>query len=1139
MKFIADFHLHSHHSIATSKSLTPEQLDRWAMLKGIKVIGTGDFTHPGWYQELREKLIEAEPGLFKLNPEYKTQQESDTRFILTCEISTIYKKNNKVRKVHHLIFSPDFSTVERIQQSLERIGNIRADGRPILGLDSRDLLEIALSCSENIFFVPAHIWTPWFSVLGAGSGFSSIEECYDDLSEYIRAVETGLSSDPPMNWICSFLDRFTLISNSDAHSPGRLGREANIFDAELSYDAIIGAMRSSDSSRFLGTVEFFPQEGKYHYDGHRKCGIRWDPLQTLKNKSICPVCGKKVTIGVLNRVMQLADRSPVADGNQLFELSDTERGVGKGRPPYKDLSTGRSTGASGNNRAPFYSLIPLKEILSEITSTGPETKKVTTLYHDVITRAGSEFGLLLSLPLQEIKEKFSEPIFEAMRRMREGEVHIEEGFDGEYGRVRVFDSKEKEKHTGQHTLFTHILEKAREGKTKRSFNYDLADFKKLQPGNIEKKSGISSFSELNVEQQRAKEHGKGPAIVLAGPGTGKTQVLTMRVAWLILKESVNPNNILALTFTNRAANEMQRRAKELVGDGSGYEPLVCTFHRFGLSVLKRYSEILDRSENFSIIDEQQKRYILKNVGCNVKNVGTVSDTVSKLKRLLLTSQSEITSKNKMTAQREMTAQNEMTAQSERSGNIQMPDSRAVDSQLSMLTMRYESFLRENDLFDLDDLISSVCTIFARNPEIASMYRERFQWIMVDEYQDINFAQYRLIQFLAQSDDSNIFVIGDPNQAIYGFRGASVEYIERFLEDYPKAAVYRLKKSYRCSNAILKGSREVMQENQGFKLDGIKRGVKIKIIKHPTDRSEAEWVARTIEEMIGGLRFFSIDSKITDGSTGSLESTGLINPVDSKDPLSLSDFAVLARIGGQMDVLKKAFNDHSIPCQEVLEVPFFEKEPVRSIIDLLKLSTNPENTFLRSSAIEKCSINKSRLANLIDLTSRKKHVNDKLLAIIESLFSNEQERHEKDISMLLNLAGQCSSSSDLLERVSLGKGVDYYDQSREAVSLLTIHSAKGLEFTAVFIVGCEDGLLPYTLFERNPADIDEEKRLLYVGMTRAKRYLLLSHASKRYLFGRMMHPKRSPFLDGIEDALLESSKTVMRAKKSKSVQPELF
>ncbi len=446
MEYIADLHIHSHFSIATSKELVPEHLDLWGRIKGITVVGTGDFTHPGWTEELQAKLERAEPGLFQVKPELRLDQgpildrtsNGHVRFVLSAEISTIYKKGDKTRKVHHVILAPDFDTVARIQRSLGKIGNITSDGRPILGLDSRDLLEIALEASEDIVFIPAHIWTPWFSALGDKSGFNSIDECYGDLAGHIHAIETGLSSDPPMNWRCSFLDRFTIISNSDAHSPQKLGREANLLNAELSYPGLAGAIRSGDPKRFLGTVEFFPEEGKYHHDGHRKCNVSWDPRETAKYDGICPVCGKRVTVGVLNRVTQLADRAA--------EQSRIER-------------------------PPFYSMIPLKEILSEIIGVGPNSKKVALHYDELIRKAGSEFALLLHQSVPRVREIGGDVLAEAVGRMRSGRVHVHAGYDGEFGKIKAFTEKERQAFSGQGVLFPDmpsVPSRAREAKASAS-----------------------------------------------------------------------------------------------------------------------------------------------------------------------------------------------------------------------------------------------------------------------------------------------------------------------------------------------------------------------------------------------------------------------------------------------------------------------------------------------------------------------------------------------------------------------------------------------------------------------------------------------------------------------------------------------
>lgn len=412
MKFIADLHIHSHFSRATSRDLIPEILSVGAQKKGIQLLGTGDFTHPGWLQELHEKLVEAENGLYRLSPDLERGTEamvppscrSVTRFLLSGEISCIYKRNGKTRKVHNLVLMPDFESVSRLNSRLSRIGNLHADGRPILGLDSRDLLEIVLETSDRSFLIPAHIWTPWFSLFGSKSGFDTIEECFDDLTGHIHALETGLSSDPPMNRRLSALDPYVIVSNSDAHSSAKLGREANIFDAPLDYDHLVQAMVTKEG--FKGTIEFFPEQGKYHLDGHRRCRAKLYPAQTRAQEGLCPVCGKLLTVGVLHRVCELSDR----------EAS------------FRSL--------------PFWSLVSLAEILSEVLRCGPLTKKVAVAYENILARLGPEMDILMHAPLENIRRTGGHLLAEGIRRMREGLVIKEEGYDGEYGVIRLFDRKD-------------------------------------------------------------------------------------------------------------------------------------------------------------------------------------------------------------------------------------------------------------------------------------------------------------------------------------------------------------------------------------------------------------------------------------------------------------------------------------------------------------------------------------------------------------------------------------------------------------------------------------------------------------------------------------------------------------------------
>ena len=432
MRFIADFHIHSKYSRATSPQMDLEHLNKAAKIKGIKVLTVGDCIHPEWFKNLKEKLEPAEKGLFRIrNQELGIRKNEETRFILTSEISCIYSKKNRVRKIHILIFAPDFQTVEKINTQLGWIGNLKADGRPILGLDAKELVKIVLNISKDCFIVPCHLMTPWFSLFGSRSGFNSIEECFEDYSKYIFAGETGLSASPSMLWRMPDGRRITLISNSDAHSPAKIGREANVFNTELSYSAIIEAIKSKNPQKFLYTIEFFPQEGKYHYDGHRDCEISCSPEETKKYNGICPVCGKPLTIGVLSRVEELADRP------EGF------------KPDYNPPSTL----LKGTYAIPYKSLVPLEEIIAESLGVGVGTKGVEKEYKDLIEKFGSELGILLDIPISDLKSTTSPEIVEAISRVREGKVNIEPGYDGVYGRIRIFSEGEKKKVSGQKSLF--------------------------------------------------------------------------------------------------------------------------------------------------------------------------------------------------------------------------------------------------------------------------------------------------------------------------------------------------------------------------------------------------------------------------------------------------------------------------------------------------------------------------------------------------------------------------------------------------------------------------------------------------------------------------------------------------------------
>lgn len=408
MRIISDLHIHSKYSRATSPKMDIDNLYIWTRLKGINLLGTGDFTHPAWLAHLKEKLEPLGNGFFryknsKISSDKLSNQE--TYFLLSAEISNIYSQDNKLRRVHNIILAPSFEVVDKINYQLSQIGNLYSDGRPILGLSSYELVKIILNISSDCLIIPAHAWTPWFSVFGSNSGFDSLEECFRDLTPHIYAIETGLSSDPPMNWRLSKLDKITLVSNSDSHSLPKIGREANIFEMEedkFSYQELIRIIKEKDKEKFLMTIEFFPEEGKYHWDGHRNCGVRLNPWQTKDYKSTCPKCGRPLTVGVMHRVEDLADRKP--------------EDKPKGTIPYKNL-------------------VPLQEIIAEAYGKEVNNKIVQDEYLNLIKRFGSEFKILLDLSPEEIIG-VNEKILDGIIRVREGKIKVLPGYDGVYGTIK-------------------------------------------------------------------------------------------------------------------------------------------------------------------------------------------------------------------------------------------------------------------------------------------------------------------------------------------------------------------------------------------------------------------------------------------------------------------------------------------------------------------------------------------------------------------------------------------------------------------------------------------------------------------------------------------------------------------------------
>jgi len=987
-------------------------------------MGTGDCIHPGWLKELETKLEPSENGLYVLKKEFQlpetkdlsnTLQTKPVYFMPTTEISNIYKKGSKTRKVHNICILPNFDIVREFQAKIARIGNIVSDGRPILGFDSKLLLEMLLESGEQTYLIPAHLWTPWFSVLGSMSGFNSIEECYEDLSSEIFAVETGLSSDPPMNRICSFLDKYRLVSNSDAHSPDKLGREANIFDTEIGYENIYNALKNDDG--FMGTIEFFPEEGKYHNDGHRDCNINWTPLETVKNNALCSVCGKPVTKGVMYRVAELADRTDPAEAK---------------------------------SKQVFWSITPLAGLLAELDNKkNSRSKGVTDKYFNMINSLGAEFDILINTDLKEIEKIAGTMTAEAIHRLREGQISTEGGFDGEFGKINIFEDGEIQNYK-TNSLFSE--EKQSQNKTKyNSLTFDIQQFKELKKNitiSIEHTNKTANW--INTEQDEAIIHKEGPCMVLAGPGSGKTRVLTKRIINLI-NNGINPSNILAVTFSNKATNEMNERLeKEHIK-----ECTVTTFHKLGLTILREELSLNNNEKFFGIIDNDKQLSIAKKLfEDDYKNILNNINTIK---------QSRIsTNKNNS----------------------------SVDI--------YNKALRKINALDLNDLIYLTVETFLNKPETLIKYRQKYQWILVDEFQDINDIQYQLLELL--SDKKNLFVIGDPDQAIYGFRGAKTELINSFIADFKEAKLIKLNKSYRCPDTVLKSASLAIKKPDNLLSE--KEGTLIELKEFPTDGAEAQWIASEIERLISGVSNFSRNSGISNNLF--------------EDGTSFKDIAILCRTKHLFPAINKALSDHRIPVQSLNTESFLQDQPYNSIITELKNIYFGMETHSSKLSKEVLSMFENGMALAFIL---------RRVCIEHDITAEQQKALERITKPYKN------NYATFLDDVSLKTGTDEYDSKTENVSLMTIQASKGLEFKYVFIPGCESKIIPFQLFDKkNKDELKEEERILYVGMTRAKDKLFMTYSLKRKILNKLTKGKLSPLVKRISEELLKIEKIEIKNKK---------
>jgi uncharacterized protein (TIGR00375 family) len=1174
MKFIADLHVHSRFSRATARNLDLENLYIAAQLKGITVVATGDFTHPGWFAEIQEKLVPAESGLFQLKKSLAAICDENVplscrrpvRFMLEAEISNIYKKDGKTRKNHNLVYVPDMQKAAAFAAELDAIGNIQSDGRPILGLDAHHMLEILLEISDQAFLIPAHIWTPWFSALGSKSGFDSLEACFEDLTPYIFAYETGLSSDPAMNWRVSALDDLTAVSNSDAHSPMNLGREANWFDTELTYEAIKAALMTGDPDLFAGTFEFYPEEGKYHLDGHRKCDICFEPFESIHASGLCPVCGKALTLGVLHRVNELADRP-------------------EGRKPAKTH--------------PFYSIIPLAEILSELLNVGPKSKTVQRHYHQLLAALGPEFDVLHMLPINGIHFPALPLLGEAIKRMRQKKVHIVPGYDGAYGKISVFQPGELESLQKQKQLFevTSPRHSSKFRKTPRLLpkktvrTPDISGISNPQATDNPKETKPQKMSsdtsdegsdkegqendpllkDLNSEQLNAVCHPAGPLMIVAGPGTGKTRTLTHRIAFLIQNKAVAPEQILALTFTQKAAREMRERLALLLHCKISALPFAGTFHAFCVTMLKEQlqktaeirtddSQPLSALTGYRIIDDTEQHFFVSRAMQQVEQKkGRRGVTVHQIKEWI-----------------GLAKQNLLHYEDNPADLLPQVSDKKFDSELFSQVYRvYQTFLTCHQLYDYEDLIFNGVRLLEEHSAIEAAYRQRYPYVLVDEYQDINYAQYRMIRALAP-ENAPLCVIGDPDQAIYGFRGSDVAYFKRFLTDYPTADVITLQRNYRSTETILQASHQVIRHysrlpahkqhsslngdsDPGSRIySGIHGSDTIALIHTPTEKAEAVAIGKSIEQFMEGLEFHAVDF-------------GKVDLLHGEKSYGFSDFAVLYRTRAQGRILSEVFQEAGIPFQVASRNDIFEVSGIVELLSLLKIIEHQASVMDIERILKiKPSIRKNKISDaLMDLCfhepvdffeaydSIRKSVSSqessqtfsRLSSFAESLkamqnavksmtvaeklsylsqvpelapFFKEHPEQQKCLNQLLQLAAETGMTADFISDMTLKTDIDVYHPEAQKVTLMTIHASKGLEFPVVFVAGCEEGFLPMAYADAETSDIDEERRLFYVAMTRARDILCLTHAAKRMLFGVKTVRSPSPFLEDIEACLKTSA-----------------
>lgn len=1005
--FIADLHVHSRFSRATSKNLTPRNLAAWASVKGIQLLATGDFTHPGWLEMISDQLKSVENGFFRLKDQSGLDQElpwfsgtggaEDIRFVLCTEISSIYKKGGKVRKIHNLVFMPGLEAVRKFNIRLGQVGNLASDGRPILGLPARDLLEMVLETDPLAFLVPAHIWTPWFSLFGSKSGFNRLEDCFEDLSSEIFALETGLSSDPEMSQLWSALDRYTLISNSDAHSGEKLGREANLLSGEISFPALRAALRKDTGpARFEGTLEFYPEEGKYHLDGHRKCGIVLEPAETARLKGICPVCGKELTIGVLNRVFELADReTPVRSAAQKFS-----------------------------------SLVPLTEVLSEILGSGSGTKKVMGMYNQLLRDFGSELDILRRAPVEDLK-KSSALLAEAVDRMRKGQVRRHSGYDGEYGRISMFTPREL-------LEFRHGRTFSLGGEAEK--NEEIGQKWRKPVSTVQDRDLVEDFSP-NEMQVSAMVAGPGPVLVLAGPGTGKTQTLMGRIRRLE-ERGADFGRMLVVTFTRKAARELKERLEKTCRKPL---PRTDTLHALALEY---WTEVLGESPTLLSEESSRKLFAAANPGLQGKTLKT--------------------------------AWNELSLARESGRRIPNEYAR-----------RYLDQKTRFHLVDYTDLLE-----FWMEKVKSGSYGQRFNHVLVDEVQDLSLLQLNLVMGLAGERGTGFFAIGDPNQSIYGFRGAVRGLEERIRQSWPDLKRIRLSRNYRSAQDILDLSSALLPERQTL-VASKNLTASISLFEAKSAEQEADWIAARIRDLLGGTGHWQADR-------------------NAQETIGPGDIAVLVRLKALTAPIARKLHATGIPVSVPEDEPFFADSRVALLLSMAGRMLGLPDAASDAPECPEEIIKKGPLALAAHLSETPP---------FDGLFWKN--------SAFLGLVKAFQTYGGwqgVMNMTQLETELCAIRARAQKVQIMTLHGSKGLEFDTVFLPCLEEGIVPFAGMDMllgKPAseilpDMDEERRLFYVGLTRAKTGIFMSYCSSRKFYGKIRTSFLSSFVRGLPQDMIRKS-----------------